>query len=194
VIKKQDIVATLVQAHNHICLAIIEILGFEHISSKTRSTEVNMDDLEKDKNGFTVFGQILELKAAPSLLVDLQPINWLWTGHYMRFGARAEKALTTATSRQYVVRIPGKLIYPLGPTVVSTPKSWMDTEANIPSHTWSITTQDLDEILEVAWDALSPDTEEIISNIEMLPVLSQSDLPYLNHLGVCTALASNEFY
>ena len=42
----------------------------------------------------------------------------------------------------------------------------MDTEANIPSHTWFITTQDLDKILEVAWDALSHDTEEIISNIE----------------------------
>jgi hypothetical protein len=60
----------------------------------------------------------------------------------------------------------------------------MDEEGEIPQCTWSITNQQLAEILDLAWDALSPDTEEIISNIEMLPSLTQSNLPYHNQLGM----------
>jgi hypothetical protein len=183
-IKKQDIVAALIQAGEKICLAVVEILGFEQDGSKIKTTEVNMDDLEADEDKYTVYGQILEMKPAPTTMVDLDTKNWLWTGHYMRFGGGLEGRQTAATSRQYVVRIPGKLIYPLGPTITSTPSIWMKGEGNIPLQTWSITNLELNEILEVAWDALNPDSEEIISNIELLPSVAQSKLPYCDHLGM----------
>jgi hypothetical protein len=60
----------------------------------------------------------------------------------------------------------------------------MKGEGNIPLQTWSITNLELNEILEVAWDALNPDSEEIISNIELLPSVAQSKLPYCDHLGM----------
>jgi hypothetical protein len=177
-IKKQDIVAALIRAEDDICLAVVEVLGFEEVGSKARSTEVKMDDLEGSDKPITVFGQILELRPT----ANPEALKWLWTGHYIRFG---ETSQSPSTNRQYVLRIPGKLVYPLGPTVVPTPREWIDTDSGkTATQTWSLTDLELAEILEFAWDSLNPDSEEIISNVELLPVVSKSSMPYCSQLGM----------
>jgi len=79
-IKKQDIIATLIRAEDCICLAVVEILGFEEVGSKAHCTEVKMDDLEDSEKPITVFGQILELKPAAT---QAESLKWLWTGYYV---------------------------------------------------------------------------------------------------------------
>lgn len=52
--------------------------------------------------------------------------------------------------------------------------------------TGTISTSDLQEALEDAWDALEPDSEEILSNVALLPRLKTPDLPYKNNDGKLT--------
>ncbi|KAH9856505.1 hypothetical protein C2E23DRAFT_721964 [Lenzites betulinus] len=45
--------------------------------------------------------------------------------------------------------------------------------------TWSLSQSQLDEALDAAWSALSPDTEDILTNVDLLPAAKRSDaLPY----------------
>ena len=83
-------------------------------------------------------------------------------------------------------------MYPLGPTVVPTPREWIDTDSGkTATQTWSLTDIELTEILEFAWDSLNPDSEEIISNVELLPVVSKSSMPYCNQLGIYLLLLNS---
>jgi len=143
----------------------MEILGFEEVASKTQTTEVNMDDLEHHNNSITVLGQILELKpilnqqtgCGQATTFDLEKTN--------KFHPQAANIF---------LHIPGRLVY--GPTVVSTPKDWIDSAAGqLPPQTWALSNQELAEILDISWDSLNPDSEEIISNIEMLPAVTKSN-------------------
>ena len=91
------------------------------------------------------------------------------------------------TKRQFLVHVPGKLVYPLGPMVTCAPdtgKQKADAQISI---TWSIQETQLDEILGYAWETLNPSTKEIISNIEMLPTIQGSSLPYCNPSGMSLA-------
>jgi hypothetical protein len=89
-----------------------------------------MDDLEGNEKKYIVSGQILELKPAPTSVGPQKEVDWMWTGQYIRYGAKsAEKQ---SSNCQYIVCIPGKLIHPLEPSVVPTPKDWMDEEGEIP--------------------------------------------------------------
>ncbi|KAH9922493.1 uncharacterized protein B0H18DRAFT_879325 [Fomitopsis serialis] len=81
------------------------------------------------------------------------------------------------TQRQHSLEIPGKLIHPLGPSVVALARQ----------PTWSLTHSQLDTILTFAWESLSPDTEDIISNLEQVPPLTAAKLPYKDKLGKVAA-------
>ena len=67
----------------------------------------------------------------------------------------------------------------MAPTVISTDSGDEDKI----SATWSVPNAQLQDILDSAWIDLSPDTEEIIGNINMLPQILHSNLPYKDRLG-----------
>ena len=102
-----------------------------------------------------------------------------------------------ATQRQHTLDIPATLIHPLGPTVVElevarqpatdepvTTASQRHAQNSHIAKTWSLTQSQLDMILMFAWESLSPDTEDIISNLELVPSITASKLPYKDKLGM----------
>jgi hypothetical protein len=113
--------------------------------------------------------------------------NWIWSGQYVQFGSQNKDG--ALTKRQFLVHVPGKLVYPLGPMITHAPDTYKQSDAQI-SITCSIQETQLDEILGYAWETLNPSTEEIISNIEMLPTIQGSSLPYCNQSGMSFSLLS----
>jgi hypothetical protein len=108
-VKAGDIASILVRTEDQICQAVIEILCFEKGDAKKQLTSVGIDDLEDHDAKITVQCQIL--KVVPSKSSTTKPVNWQWTGEYIRFGAK--NLLERSTSRQFVLRVPGKLVHPL---------------------------------------------------------------------------------
>jgi hypothetical protein len=158
-------------------------MSFEAGGSKMQLTSVGVEDLENAEKKYTVHGQILDMVASKATNQGNQSMNWIWSGQYVRFGSRNKDE--SSTKRQFTVHIPGQLAYPLGPMVARTPDDLHNSLSGeqIPI-TWSIQEVQLAEIIGYAWEALNPDTEEIISNIEMLPSIQESTMPYHNELGM----------
>jgi len=81
------------------------------------------------------------------------------------------------SKKHVVIRIPGEIFHPLGPNIY-----WKDDNPF-----WALSNSSLAEIMEHAWNELNPESDEILSNIDLLPeVLETSDLPYQinqNHLS-----------
>jgi hypothetical protein len=158
-----------------------EILCFEKGDAKKQLTSVGIDDLEDHDAKITVQCQIL--KVVPSKSSTTKPVNWQWTGEYIRFGAK--NLQERSTSRQFVLRVPGKLVHPLAPSIITVdrPGDVDENDSRKSFVTWSIADNQLQETLEYAWTTLCPDTEEIVSNMEMLPSITYTELPYRDTLG-----------
>ena len=180
-VKAGDIASVLVCTEDQICQAVIEILCFERGDAKKQLTAVDIDDLENHDSRITVQCQIL--RVVPSKSSTTKPVNWQWTGEYIHFGAKSLQE--GSTSCQFVLWVPGKFVHPLAPSIITVDRQ-RDIDEN-DSHksftTWSIADNQLQETLEYAWTTLCPDTEEIISNIEMLPSMAYTELPYCDTLG-----------
>jgi hypothetical protein len=183
-VKAGDLAAVLVRTDEQICQVVIEIVRFEQ--GTTKLTAVSMDALENNETKSTVVGQILEMMPSKS---SLKPVDWIWTRKYIQFGATTEEE--KATTRQFVINIPGQFVHPLAPSVIPTGGKKDDGHTEI-SSTWSIPNTQLEDILESAWMDLSPDTEEIIGNVDMLPRILHSKLPYRDILGKPPAFACME--
>ncbi|KAI0066999.1 hypothetical protein BV25DRAFT_1897244 [Artomyces pyxidatus] len=183
-IKVGDVAGTLVRTEDRICLAVIEILGFEiqHTRRQLAAISINELDSEGDK-AVTITAQIMDLTPHGIVLpnLDTEPLDtaqidgsWTWTNQYVRFGMK-DANTDRATQKQFIVRIPGVLLYPLGPQLVRD----LDMDRNASdAMTWSLSHKQLVETLDQSWAALHPETEEIIGNVEMLPLISNSKLPY----------------
>jgi hypothetical protein len=144
------------------------VLYFEK-ADKSKHIQVELDDLEDHKQKLIVVGQILDLV--------FQNSYWIWNGHYIRFGANSSS--DPSTSRQNVIRVPGALVYPIAPDLRS-PE--MDSEDDICM--WTIGHEQLEEVLQLAWADLDPDSEDIISNVSMLPAITKVNLPYKKEHGM----------
>jgi len=112
--------------------------------------------------------------------------GWIWTHRYVRFESEKGPAVRERSNRHnFVLRIPGTLVFPLGPSVVSTKPSgvMLPPSEKRSSLTWSLDNAELEEVLDCAWLELKPDSEDIMGNIEMIPSLANSALPYRNQDG-----------
>ncbi|KAJ3924579.1 MAG: hypothetical protein NXY57DRAFT_870034, partial [Lentinula lateritia] len=166
-----------------VSLAVISVVGFT-IPSSTRSnallSECLMDDLEtKGDQCPSVVAQILALTPVIEHVKNVQA--WEWTGNYVRIAS--DSGDTSITShKQYQFTIPGYLVHPLSVTAVKPSKSSQLTA------TWQISHQELLDSCTYAWSLLSPESDELISNFEVLPVfpassITKSHLPYCDGNG-----------
>ncbi|KAI0728100.1 hypothetical protein C8Q72DRAFT_763766, partial [Fomitopsis betulina] len=164
-VKTGDIVASLLQVQSTICLAVVEITGF-------RFQVLDMFTLEPSTN-------------------PAEKRSWQWTHSYIRLDSQSDSQ--HITQHQHTINIPGHLIHPLGPTIIALRLS--DNQVDQPivpryakdsqiAKTWSVPGTQLDAILMFTWEALSPDTEDIIANIEHVPLVSTQSLPYQNTTGM----------
>ena len=58
--KKGDLAATLVRSGNRICMAVLEVTGFQFLKEKVAQTIATLDDLENPNNQIKIIGQIID--------------------------------------------------------------------------------------------------------------------------------------
>ncbi|KAI0739154.1 hypothetical protein C8Q80DRAFT_1112684 [Daedaleopsis nitida] len=182
-IKSGDLAAMLVRVGKDICLAVVEILQFELDGQKARRvTAVELTMLEPPQGSkVKVLVQLLKLRSVQDLSDAAAATTWLWSHQYIGI------TMKTSTSRPlHSLYAAGDLLYPLGPRIVESHSSSAEAEAtrSLADVTWALSDAQLHEMLDMAWSALNPETEEILSSVERLPLFVQADgLPYRRILG-----------
>ena len=148
-IKSGDIGAILVQVGNKVCLAVVEILNFRQTKTKNFNlTAIDFDDIDtKSSASTTIAVQILNLvqSADPSESGEhtVEPdYKWLWNQEYIQLQASKDG---TTSQQHFAIRVPGILLYPLGPDITYDEKDRL---------VWSIKDSDLHEVIDHAWNAL----------------------------------------
>ncbi|THH30616.1 hypothetical protein EUX98_g3584 [Antrodiella citrinella] len=176
-VKSGDLGAALVHVKKTICLAVLDIIGFEKKGVKGRLTAVDVAELEKKNSGITVIAQAIKLQER-TLGQDME---WIWIQEYIQLHSdRTRKGKTLKTRQQFVLSLPGHLVHPLAPDITKRNRSLPSTGPD--NSTWSISRAELEDTLEDAWSALNPDSEEIVLNLQTLPVMETNSLPY-RHAG-----------
>jgi len=171
-VKAGDLGAILVRIGNTISLAVVEVLSFRKSGKDLAS--VPLDDLDKQgAQSITISIQILvleKLEISPPSAHTLSEINFNWVSNQSYAQILKTDADGALTSKHFVAKIPGIIFHPLGPDI------HFDTK-NIAL--WSLKNSDLLEVLDEAWDALNPSSDEVMSNIELLPeIFATQHLPY----------------
>ena len=176
VMKKGDLAACLIQSGPKICLAVIEVIGFQFGKEKVTKTTATMGDLEDTNKQIRIVGQIVNLHMSSP-----KGESWDWNKHYVPLDVNShDKRLT---HHQYVLEVASVLASPLAPSLAARPLpgSTLD-ESDYP--TWRIPSQQLQLVLDALWDSLEPESEKILGNMAFLPSITNSaTLPYHNTNG-----------
>jgi hypothetical protein len=180
--KKRDLATTLVQSGNRICIAVLEVTGFQFPKEKVVRTVATLDDLENPNNQIKISGQIIDLHTS-------SPSFWEWTKDYLSLDNSPQKK--KLTHHQYVLEIPSCLSHPLAYSVSAKPVSGSSQDKSY-YPTWKLASSDLHAVLDSLWESLEPETEKIIGNVELLPIINNSDsLPYHDHNNNDTLFIEN---
>ena len=175
-IKAGDLGAVLTCVGKNICLAVCEILSFKKGTSKTLSS-IRASDLDVPESNIIIAVQILQLimphDKASDAAVTLDGATWTWISKYIQI--QKNRKDTAVTQRHFVTHVVGKHFYPLAPDLI------YDKQHKA---TWSISHESLCEILDEAWDALNPNSDEVLINIELLVKITGEGLPYKNASGI----------
>jgi hypothetical protein len=82
------------------------------------------------------------------------------------------------THRQFVLEVPSYLAHPLAPSLAAEPMSGSSLDESV-YPTWILFPTELLAVLDSLWELLEPETEKIIGNAELLPIVQNSaQLPY----------------
>ncbi|KAF6753827.1 hypothetical protein DFP72DRAFT_1069030 [Ephemerocybe angulata] len=182
-IKSGDLAAILVKtalpgssSPRDIALAVMEVTGFREGNKRHDSlpSAKLRDPLTK------VVGQLLALEHSQGLGED---DIWEWHKRYLKLDTTAKDPV--GTRRQFVVEVPGLIIFPLDADVVERAHTpLVDGQALLPI-TWALSSSLLSDTCSEAWAGLSPDTAELVGNLAVLPVVKNPALfPYKNANGV----------
>ena len=207
------VAATLVAVGEGICLAVVEIIGFQIGSADPkRAMSVSMEELQREDPPTSVSVQVLRLARRTSGTNNDE--TWEWTRRYVRSNAKSH----SASQQQHTFTIPGHHLHLLTSQVAEVAstgavhteelqasiqstaddviqgnvckeddaesESVLDTLTKLQAQTtWTFTSTEMQVVLKEAWDALDPEAEEILGTIALLPHLETPDLPYKNLNG-----------
>ena len=159
--KSTDLGGFLARTGDNISLCIMEVAGF-HEKNKPIKTVATIADLIDTEKSIKVTGQVLEL-------IEHTSDIWQWTGKYLSLDISSKSDQMTKT--QFVAEIPSVLIQNITQRRIS--------KGSNGNWTWHIKPTYLQEVLEVLWESLSPDNNEIMTNIQLLPKLFNPEaFPY----------------
>lgn len=186
-VKSGDVAAILVRIGGLVCLAVIEIVEFvvkETDRAASKLSAVELTKLEKPEIGIKALVQVLRLERQAETAASTE---WLWTHQYSSVNSAST---SSAVRARHTLEVPGHLLYPLAPTVITTTPE-TDATSSVPvartrDVTWEFNHEQLEEALDAAWHALSPDTDDIVVNLDGLPMVKGLEgLPYTDHGGMC---------
>ena len=173
-VKKGDLVATLVRCDSIICMAVLEIAAFSFANERGLKTVASLDDLERRDKQITVTGQVIDLQMPSS-----QANHWQWTGRYLQL--TAHKKDKKKTRQQFTLDVPSFLLCPLAPSIITAPSTTSITGLKLRYPTWQLTDSELIKVLTFMWDQMEPESEAVVENIASLPIIKNSVvLPYQN--------------
>ena len=168
VMKSLDLGAFLVRCGDQICLTVMEVIGFNFSKEKQTRSVALLDDLSNATKEIKVIGQIIEIRQPP----DSEEI-WEWSGNYISVDTTSKEL--KITKALYVTEIPSVLIQPVNQ------RTSHGSERPL---TWSFEHSHLANVIEVLWQDLNPDSNEIISNIQLLPEINnKAAVPYKKRDG-----------
>ena len=139
----------------------MEVAGFQEKDKPVKAVAM-IADLTNPEKSVKVIGQVLEITQHTS---DL----WQWTGKYISLNTTRKG--NQVTKKHFIAEIPSVLIQNITQHHISKGMNG--------NWTWHIETTYLQEVLDMLWESLSPDNNEIMTNIQLLPRLFNPEiLPY----------------
>jgi hypothetical protein len=171
-VKVGDLGGTLVRIGKDVCLALVEALNFQQGTSKATFAAIDTDDLDNTNKKVTVAVQILQLLPGIPTSTASSDFAWTWPeGQYVQIQDHKKGGGNhPILQRHFSTRIPGHLFHPIAPDIIYN---------NERKPVWSIKNSELKETLDNAWSSLNPESDEIITHVQALPVISIGNgLPY----------------
>lgn len=175
VMKSTDLGAFLAYSDEKICLAIMEVTGFHFNKGKTKvfRTTAKYDDLAVQTSKITVVGQLIEIQQS-----DSQPALWEWPKRYIKLDIETKSDLLTR--QHFSLEIPSNLFHPLSQRIIRHKELRPEEKLR-----WTVTTDELEKVLEYAWEILDPEGDNITSHLNMLLKIKNPDsLPYRSNAGM----------
>jgi len=167
--KVNDLGAFLVNSDGKICLAILKVTGFQFYTRKEkifRTTE-KYADLASQVAKINVIGQLIEINQS-----DSQPSLWEWPKQYVKLDINTNSELLTRNL--FSLEIPSTLLHPLTQRIMRHKE--MAPEEKLQ---WTVTTKELERVLEYAWESLDPEGDEIMLNLALLTTIKNPGvIPY----------------
>jgi hypothetical protein len=169
-VKHGDLGGFLVHHSNQICLAVGEVINFRKGSSKRDYKSVKIEELEITSGPkiVTITVQVLSLSPAQNASKSTADFEWQWNQRYIRVQPETRGITSQKT---YTLRVQGPDFIPLDPSI-----SLVDNQA-----VWALKHSELTSVMTRCWTSLSPDDNEILTNIQRLPKvigLNDHSLPY----------------
>ncbi|KZV81507.1 hypothetical protein EXIGLDRAFT_779657 [Exidia glandulosa HHB12029] len=186
-VKTGNIMGFLARVGTSYALALLEISEFV-LPSGARKLSLSREQFESSTADphTKAIGQVLQLREAQD---PSDSDVWLWTRRYISQDGDSDARSTLA---RFSFEVPTAFLHAVTPELVEEEQEASTTPSGLPSSpppsppstliTWSFSTAHLDDVLEEAWQALDPESEDILLNLNALPtVKNTTDLPYGSH-------------
>ena len=166
-----------------LCLAILKAIGIR----KDRHTQhiIKTEALRDLKKGYSVQGKVLRM-------IQISPEMWAWPPHdFLKVLKPKKSRCGKSTVRDFTLSVPGPHCYRISPEIRPTPHQLYPTDPPDPtpldqSQTWMFRTDELLNLLQVAWSNFQPENKKDLDHkIELLPQVCGSEgLPYSDESGM----------
>lgn len=181
-LKAYDIVGILIRVDNHVCLAVMEVVGISLPNNngsgkRIFSMSAKYSDLTTTKSDIQVLGQII--KIVPSIK---QAGYWEWAREYiLPIGNSKNRERKQGRKQSFTITVPSYLILPLAVNMISYPHEPRESRLR-----WALSAEELQRQMLYAWNLLSPEFNADVSKFESIPIIKNSgSLPYKNKSGTC---------
>ena len=183
-----DLAATLVRSGSFVCLAILQAIGIR--KDKRTQHMIAIETLRNPKEEYSVQGEVLQI-------VEDGPETWLWLSRdFLKVSKPKKSRCKKSSVRDFTLSVSGSRCYRINPEVHhiphqhSLPDQLDSSLPNQESQTWAFRTNDLENLLHIAWSDFQPeDSQDLDNQIKRLPqVWGSEGFPYADSSGMDSKL------
>lgn len=200
----RDLGVTLVRHGGEVHLAVVQATALREDGEW--AYQLPMASFGNVEKKITVTVQVLNLVPAAELDLEVTEEDpaWVWTTSFVRTqpskapgeDSQAGKAGPASQMTHYTLSIPGWLLLPISPDLVSlTPEKGQalaclgglgSDDKKPPASTWRFTKKSLLQLTKDLWDNAQAFSETISDVVDEIPTVSErSELPYRDMSGMC---------
>ncbi len=176
--KVADLGAVLVRSGGELCIAVIEVSGFLFSNGKEqrlRTVAKYSELITGGSNGcpiIRILGQITAITHTTQTV-------WEWQRRYLELDTSLVGA-RQMTRNRLTLEVPSALVHPISPAIVSQIGSVTTRDLR-----WSITSEDLQQALEIIWARVTASCSSTVSVLQLVPQTANTNkLPYRDQKGL----------